>query len=482
MHVLAIDAGTTSITALVLDEARTVVGRAQSEFGQHHPQPGWVEQDAVEIHDTCLRVAKAACKEAGVRPKDLAGVGLTVQRETTVVWDRASGEPIHNAIVWQDRRTAAACQRIGRKAQKWVRQRTGLVVDPYFSASKVAWLLEHVDGARRRADAGELAFGTLDSWLAWKWTGQHVTDDTNASRTMLWDIHEGAWDDDLLELWKVPANMLPDVVPSSHVVGPIKALGGAPLAALVGDQQGALFGQGCFAAGDAKITYGTGCFLLRHTGSKPVDSKHGLLTTRAASTDATPQFALEGSVFIGGAAIQWLRDGIGVIDAAPDVNGLAQEVPDAGGVVLVPAFAGLGAPYWDAEARGAVLGITGGTTKAHLARATLDAIAQQCADVLDAMEKDAGKRLRRIAVDGGASRSDLLLQLQATVLRRPVERPENVETTALGAGYLAGLAVGAWTLDDLQRAPTTTFSPGKRDAAARKRWHAAVKAARAFRP
>ena len=482
MHVLAIDAGTTGVTGLVLDAERQVVGRAYGEIRQRYPQPGWVEHDPMEIRNRSIELAHAACKEAGIRPRDVQGVGITNQRETTVVWDAASGEPIHPAIVWQDRRTVDVCHKL-RRQQKAVRAKTGLQVDAYFSATKIAWILDHVKGARKRAEVGELRFGTVDTWLAWSLTGEHVTDPTNASRTLLWDIHRSCWDDDLLELFGVPRAMLPDVVPSSHVIGPCQDLGGAPLAALVGDQQAALFGQGATEAGQAKNTYGTGCFLLQHTGTVPVTSKHGLLTTRAASLDDTPQYALEGSVFVGGAAIQWLRDGLGVLEASSDVNDLAGTVDDADGVVVVPAFAGLGAPHWDGDIRGAVLGITPGTSKAHLARATLDAIAWQVDDVLRAMAKDSGEAVKELRVDGGASQSDLLLQLQADASGCKVVRAKDVETTARGAAALAGIAVGAWDAPSMHAAKR--FQPqAKRGAvkASRKRWHAAIKAASRFKP
>ena len=482
MHVLAIDAGTTGVTALVLDANRQVVGRAYAEFTQHHPQPGWVEHDADEIHRVVLDVAKKACKAAKVKPKDLVAVGITNQRETTVLWDRATGEPVHRALVWQDRRTAKACGKVSKRWQKKIRERTGLVVDPYFSATKLQWLLDEVPGVRKRAQAGKLAFGTIDTWLAWKLTGEHVTDPTNASRTMLWDIHQSAWDAELLELFGVPAEVLPDVVPSSHVIGPCKDLGGAPLAALVGDQQAALFGQGCTAPGEAKNTYGTGCFLLQHTGAEAAASKHGLLTTRAASLDDTAQFALEGSVFVGGAAIQWLRDGLQIIEHAPEVNDVAEA--DAGGVVVVPAFAGLGAPHWDPDARGAILGLTAGTGRGHIARATLEAIAFQSSDVLNAMEKDSGHKLAALRVDGGASQSDVLMQFQADLLGRPVERAAMVESTALGAGLLAGIAVGAWGPDASPPAGDRFEASAKRrDARAQqKAWQKAVKAVRSYKP
>ncbi len=475
-HVLAIDAGTTGVTALLLDRDRQVQARAYAEFTQIYPRPGWVEHDALEILATAESVAARALQHAGISPADVA-VGITNQRETTVVWDGA-GRPVHHALVWQDRRTADRCDALADHADE-IRAKTGLVTDPYFCATKLEWILQHVDGA----GAPGHRFGTIDAWLAWKWTGRHVTDPTNASRTMLWDIHRSRWDDDLLTLFGVPAHMLPEVVPSSSVVGDITSgpLAGATLAALVGDQQAALYGQGCTQAGQAKNTYGTGCFLLQHTGSEAVASSHGLLTTRAASLDEAPQYALEGSVFVGGAAIQWLRDGIKIIDSSPGVNDRASEGDDNGGVVVVPAFAGLGAPYWDAHARGAILGLTRGTTRRHIARATLESIAHQSRDLVEAMAADSGIALPALRVDGGAAASDLLMQAQADLLQVPVERPGDLETTALGAAALAAHAVGmGWSARDEQM---TRFTPrlAPDDVAQRvARWHAAVAAVRSF--
>ncbi len=484
---MALDAGTTGITALVLDESRRIVGRAYQEFDQHFPRPGRVEHDASEIWAVAQTVLEAALANAGAEVAEVAALGITNQRETTVLWDRTTGQPVHNALVWQDRRTADLCDELRPAWQDRVRAKTGLVLDPYFSATKLHWLLENVAGARERAARGELAFGTIDTWLAWNLTGQHVTDPTNASRTMLWDIHKGAWDQELLDLFGVPVSVLPDVVPSSHIVGAIQngPLSGVPVAALVGDQQAALFGQRCFEAGQAKNTYGTGCFLLQHTGTEAVESQHGLLTTRAASIGNGPaQFALEGSVFVGGAAIQWLRDGLKMIDEALGVNNEAEKTEDSGGVVVVPAFAGLGAPYWDPHARGAVLGLTRGTSRRHIARATLESIAFQSADVLKAMESDSGLRLPELRVDGGATQSDILMQFQADLLGRPVVRPADVESTALGAAYLAGLAVGAWNLADLAKVPpgATVFEPQEREGMEEKKrsWERAVDAVRAF--
>lgn len=486
MTVLALDAGTTGVTALLLDGDRRVVGRASREFSQHYPRPGWVEHDASEIAQVADQVMREAVDQAGVDPSKVAAIGITNQRETTVLWDRQTGRPVHNAIVWQDRRTADRCEELRPEWQDRVRDRTGLVLDPYFCATKLEWLLHNVEGARKEATRGRLAFGTIDSWLTWHLTGAHVTDHTNASRTLLWDIRRSDWDSELLELFGVPDAVLPEVVPSSGQVGHVRTgpFQGVPVAGLVGDQQAALFGQRCFQPGQGKNTYGTGCFLLQHTGTDATRSDHGLLTTRAASVDGRSQFALEGSVFVGGAAIQWLRDGLKMIDQSPDVNDEAAKSDDSGGVVVVPAFAGLGAPYWDPHARGAVLGLTRGTSRRHIARATLESIAFQSADVLNAMESDSGLRLPALRVDGGASQSDLLMQFQADLIQRPVVRPENVETTALGSGFLAGLAVDAWSLDELEVEPegATVFEPRDVDVAARKAaWSSAVAAVRAFR-
>jgi glycerol kinase len=451
-YVLALDQGTTSSRAIVFDAAGGIRGRAQREFAQHFPQAGWVEHDPEDLWRTQLDCAREALARAGLSAGDLAGIGITNQRETTLVWERASGRPIANAIVWQDRRTAAACaafKAAGHEAG--VRARTGLVLDPYFSATKLAWLLDRIPGARARAERGELAFGTVDTWLAWRLSGGalHVTDHTNASRTLLYDLARGDWDDGLLELFGIPRALLPRVVPSSGVAGETDpaVLGAAvPIAGMAGDQQAALFGQACHAPGMAKNTYGTGCFMLMHCGGQPAVSGSGLIATRAAS--ATPAFAVEGSVFIGGAVVQWLRDGLGVIAAASDVEALAASVPDTQGVYFVPAFAGLGAPHWDAHARGAIVGLTRGTTAAHLARAALESIAYQSADLMSAMQRDAGAAPEALRVDGGATANDLLMQFQADILGIPVVRPRVLETTALGAAYLAGLAVGVWSGPD----------------------------------
>jgi len=449
-HVLALDQGTTSSRAIVFDPEGSAVAVAQGELRQIYPQPGCVEHAAEEIWGSQVAVAAEALARAGLSARDLAAVGITNQRETVVVWERATGRPLSNAIVWQDRRTAGLCDRLRQDGlEPLFRARTGLLLDPYFSGTKIAWILEHVAGARAAAEAGRLAFGTVDSWLIWKLTGGalHVTDVTNASRTLLWNIHTGAWDPELLDALGVPAEMLPEVRSSSEVYAEtLPAILGAPvpIAGVAGDQQAALFGQACVQPGMAKNTYGTGCFLLLNTGSRPVDSKSRLLTTPAWRIGERTDFALEGSVFAGGAVVQWLRDGLGLIRSSAEVEALAASVPDAGGVVLVPAFTGLGAPHWDPYARGTLLGITRGTTAGHIARAALEGIAFQVADVLTAMEADSGVPLAELRVDGGAAVNDLLMQLQADLIGVPVARPANPETTALGAAYLAGLAVGVW--------------------------------------
>jgi glycerol kinase len=448
-YVLALDQGTTSSRALVFDREGTVRGSAQQEFRQIFPHPGWVEHDATEIWATQSGVLHEALAKAGVGAGDIAAIGITNQRETTVLWDRRTGRPVAHAIVWQDRRTAPYCDELRAAGHApMIARKTGLVLDAYFSGTKLKWLLDHVPGARARAADGELAFGTIDSWLVWNLTGgrEHVTDPSNASRTLLYDIHRGDWDDELLALFDVPRAVLPRLVPSSGVVA-TAPLGGVdvPIAGIAGDQQAALFGQACHAPGLAKNTYGTGCFLLLNTGTRAVASQNNLLTTVAWERAGQRDYALEGSVFIGGAVVQWLRDGLRIIRTAADIGPLAASVPDNGGVYLVPAFAGLGAPHWDAYARGAVFGLTRGATGGHLARAALEAIAFQSADVLAAMQKDAGLTLTELRVDGGATASDLLMQFQADLLGVPVVRPKVLETTALGAGYLAGLAVGYWT-------------------------------------
>ena len=449
MYVMALDQGTTSSRAIVFDRGGHIRSIAQHETTQHFPRPGWVEQDARELWATQIEAAEGALRAAAIDGSRIAAVGIANQRETTLVWDRRTGEPIANAIVWQDRRTAGACEDLRRAGvERLVSARTGLRPDPYFSATKIAWLLDHVGGARERAEAGELAFGTVDAWLAFRLTGGrlHVTDPTNASRTLLYDIHARAWDDELLDLFRVPRALLPEVRRSSEVYGEIDApaLRGVPLAGIGGDQQAALLGQLCTERGSVKTTYGTGCFALLHTGAAPQPSERGLLTTTACSTDGEPRYALEGSVFTGGAVVRWLRDGLGLIRAAEDVEPLAASVPDTGGVFLVPAFTGLGAPHWDPHARGAIVGLTLGTGAGHVARAALEGIAFQVADLLDELAADAGAAPAEMRVDGGAARNDLLMQFQADVTGLPVVRPAVTESTALGAACLAGLAVGYW--------------------------------------
>ncbi len=460
-YLLALDQGTSSSRSIVFDEHGHIVAMAQREFRQIYPQPGWVEHDPFEIWHSQLETAREALAKAGLAARDIRAIGITNQRETTLVWNRRTGLPIHNAIVWQDRRGEPTCARLREQGLGDVFQRsTGLKVDAYFSATKIAWLLDHVAGAREAAERGELAFGTVDSWLLWQLTGGrvHATDVTNASRTMLFDIRQQRWDPELLGHLDVPESLLPQVLPSSHVYGETEpALFGAalPIAGIAGDQQSALFGQACFKAGLAKNTYGTGCFMLMHTGGQFQPSHNGLLTTSAAQVASPqggdlggPQYALEGSVFIGGAVVQWLRDGLRAIQGSGEVQSLAESVPDAGGVMFVPAFTGLGAPYWDAQARGAIVGLTRGSTVAHIARAALESIAFQSAALLQAMARDAqasgGSPVTELRVDGGACVNNLLMQFQADLLGIPVVRPQVIETTALGAAYLAGLATGVW--------------------------------------
>ncbi len=448
--ILALDQGTTSSRAIVFDRRGRAVATAQQEFAQHYPQPGWVEHDPRDLWASTRRTALGAVAEANLTGRAIAALGLTNQRETTLLWDRRTGRPLHRAIVWQDRRTAAACAALKRRGlESLFRQRTGLLLDPYFSGTKLAWLLDHVPGARRRAERGELAFGTVDTWLLWQLTGGrvHATDATNAARTLLLNLRTAGWDDELLKILRIPREVLPEVRASSGVFGEVSAvpaLNGLPISGIAGDQHAALFGQACWSPGMAKNTYGTGCFLLMHTGQKPVVSKNNLLTTIAWQIDGRLEYVLEGSVFIGGAVVQWLRDGLGLIAKSVDVEKLAAQVADNGGVYLVPAFAGLGAPHWDAAARGVITGLTRGSNAGHLARAALESIAYQSADLLRAMAADCGRQLRELRVDGGATVNDALMQFQADLLRVPVVRPRTTETTALGAAYLAGLAVGYW--------------------------------------
>jgi glycerol kinase len=476
--IVALDQGTTSSRALVFGRDAIVLGAAQREFTQHYPRSGWVEHDPDEIWSTQSGVASEALAAADRSARDVAAIGITNQRETTIVWERATLRPIAPAIVWQDRRTAAAVdERAARPGvEELVRERSGLVMDAYFSASKLAWILEHVEGARARAERGELAFGTVDSWLVARLTrGEvHVTDVTNASRTMLFDITQLDWDDELLELWGIPRALLPEVRGSSEVYGQVAdglPLAGTPIAGIAGDQQAATFGQACFRPGQAKNTYGTGCFLVMNTGDAPVASRNRLLTSIAWRRPGELRYALEGSIFIAGAVVQWLRDGLGLIRRSEDVEALARSVPDAGGVYLVPAFAGLGAPHWDPYARGTIVGITRGTTAGHIARAALEGIAFQVVDVVRAMERDAGTALSELRVDGGAARNDALMQFQADLLGTTVLRPAVTETTALGAAFLAGLAVGVWSGPDEiaamwreERRFEPAMAPAERDA------------------
>lgn len=485
-HVLALDEGTTSCRAVVFDESGAVCGLSQQEFQQQFPEPGWVEHDANEIWTAQLAVARDALSKASLKASDLAAIGITNQRETTVVWDRQTGQPIGNAIVWQDRRTAGACEKLRRDgASAMVMERTGLVLDAYFSATKIAWILDHVAGARQRAEEGKLAFGTIDSWLIWKLTNgkSHLTDVTNASRTLLFNIQTRQWDDELLRLFNVPRSVLPDVCDSSIVVAELAAdlLGSSvPIAGIAGDQQAALFGQLCTEPGATKTTYGTGCFMLQSTGDKALMSRNQLITTIAAALPGQKGYALEGSVFIGGAVVQWLRDALGVIKASADIRKLASSVPDSGGVVFVPAFAGLGAPYWDSNSRGMMIGLTRGSTAAHIARAAVEAIAHQVADLVEAMQADSGTRLKAMRVDGGATCDDLLMQFQADLLGVPLIRPAVTEITSRGAAFLAGLATGVWKgLPDLQKLDQIDhrFEPqlsAKLVAASRERWRRAV--------
>lgn len=474
-YILALDQGTTSSRAIIFNRTGGVITSAQQEFPQLFPQPGRVEHDANTIWSTQLNVAAEALLKARLTANDIAAIGITNQRETTLVWDRATGQPIHNAIVWQDRRTAAMCERLKtRGLAPMIRRKTGLVIDAYFSATKLQWLLKHVPGARARARAGQLAFGTIDSWLLWKLTDGrcHVTDASNASRTMLFNIRTATWDDELLRLFGVPRAMLPEVRDSIELYGETTALGGSiPIAGIAGDQQAALFGQICTRPGTVKNTYGTGCFLLMHTGTKPIASRNKLVTTVAWRRGGRLEYALEGSIFIAGAVVQWLRDELGLVRSSHEIETLAAQAPDNGGVYLVPAFAGLGAPHWDSYARGLIIGLTRGSGRPQIARAALEGIAYQVADVLKAMHGDAGVRLRELRVDGGASANNLLMQFQADVLGVPVVRPRVTETTALGAAYLAGLGVGFWKdMDEIaaQWQVDRRFTPDIRPAARKK--------------
>ncbi|MEW9582195.1 glycerol kinase GlpK [Paraburkholderia sp. DGU8] len=491
-YILALDQGTTSSRAMLFDRRGSIVSIAQKEFQQLYPHSGWVEHDPQEIWSTQAGVAAEAVTRAGLNGTSIAAIGITNQRETTIVWDRETGHPVYNAIVWQDRRTAGFCDELKAQGlEPTVRAKTGLPIDSYFSATKIRWILEHVEGAREKAQQGRLAFGTVDSWLVWNFTkgGLHITDVTNASRTMLFNIHTLKWDDDLLDALDIPRSMLPEVRPSSEVYGPIKTTVFAskiPLAGIAGDQHAALFGQMCTDSGMVKNTYGTGCFLVMNTGDKPIESKNNLVTTIAWQIGDRIDYALEGSIFIGGAVVQWLRDGLGIIKHAADIEALARGVPHCDGVYLVPAFAGLGAPHWNPHARGTLFGVTRGTRSAHIARAALDSIAYQSLDVLKAMEADSGIRIGELRVDGGACANDLLMQFQADILGVDAVRPQVAETTALGAAYLAGLAVGYWQDVDALKSQwklERRFMPALPDAEVKAcvdGWQRAIRAAKAW--
>jgi glycerol kinase len=451
-YILAIDQGTTSSRAIIFDKGTNIVASSQKELTQIFPESGWVEQDANEIWLSVMYVIMDVITKSGIQPEQISGIGITNQRETTIIWDKKTGVPIHNAIVWQSRQSAEICDELKEMGlEELIHKKTGLVIDPYFSGTKVKWILDHVEGARQKAENGELLFGTIDSWLVWKLSGEkcHVTDYSNASRTLLFNIYDLKWDEELLEIFQVPKEMLPEVKPSSYIYGytvPYHFFGQEiPIAGIAGDQQAALFGQACFEPGMAKNTYGTGCFMLMNTGDKAIESNHGLLTTIAWGIDGKVEYALEGSIFVAGSAIQWLRDGLEMFHTASESEEIANQVEDSDGVYIVPAFVGLGAPYWDDKARGSVYGLTRGTTKAHFVRATLDSIAYQTKDIIIAMSKDSGIDLKRLKVDGGAVKNNILMQFQSDILDVPVERAVVNETTALGAAYLAGLAVGYWT-------------------------------------
>ena len=490
--ILSLDQGTTSSRAIIFNKQGNIVAIAQKEFTQMFPQPGWVEHDANEIWSTQLGVATEAVLKAGITVNEVAAIGITNQRETTVVWDRATSQPIYNAIVWQDRRTAAYCDLLKDEGHaKKIKDKTGLVTDAYFSGTKVKWILDNVDGARAKAERGELCFGTIDSWLLWKLTNGmvHATDVSNASRTLLYNIHELKWDEDLLNLFDIPASMLPDVRSSSEIYGYTQNVLTAvkiPVSGMAGDQQSALFGQMCTEPGMVKNTYGTGCFMLMNTGSKPVESNNNLLTTIAWKINGEVQYALEGSVFIGGAVVQWLRDGLKIIQNSGDVEELAGKVKDNGGVYVVPAFTGLGAPYWNQYAKGTIVGLSRGSTDAHIARAAVESIAFQSMDVLKSMEADAGISIKEVRVDGGATINNILMQFQADILHTNVIRPQVTETTALGAAFLAGLAVGYWkNIEELHQywQQDKSFTPemsNERREDLQKNWKKAVRAAQAW--
>ncbi|HEV2469185.1 MAG TPA: glycerol kinase GlpK [Candidatus Sulfotelmatobacter sp.] len=484
-YVLALDQGTTSSRALLFDHEGTVASVAQREFQQIFPQPGWVEHNPDEIISSQIAVAVEVIAQARAHADEIAAIGIANQRETAIVWNRETGQPIHNAIVWQDRRTADLCERLRKEGHAdLIRQRTGLLIDSYFSATKISWILENVPGARSLADAGRLAFGTVDSWLVWNLTEGHVhaTDTTNASRTMLFNIHKCDWDTELLDLLRIPRSMMPNVLSSSETSGKVQGVNGLeqiPIAGIAGDQQAALFGQRCASPGMTKNTYGTGCFMLQNTGRRAVASSNRLVTTVAWKLGHTTEYALEGSVFIGGAVVQWLRDGLGLIRKSEEVEALAKSVPDNGGVYFVPAFVGLGAPHWDSYARGSIFGLTRGSTAGHIARAAVESIAYQVADLLDAMRRDSGDEVGELRVDGGAAANDSLMQFQADILGVPVVRPAVTETTALGAAYLAGLAAGFWKASDLAKSAghDRRFEPsmlGSKARTLRDRWQEAV--------
>jgi len=485
-YILSLDQGTTSSRALLFDDRGAVVSVAQREFTQFFPQPGWVEHDPEEIAASQIAVAREALSKAKLQSSDIAAIGITNQRETTIVWDRVTGQPIHNAIVWQDRRTAALCEQLKTQGHEpLIQQRTGLLIDAYFSATKISWMLENVANARGLAESGRLAFGTVDSWLLWKLTGGrvHVTDVSNASRTMLFNIHSGQWDNELLELFQIPLSMLPSVRPSSDVYGEVSSvpgLNGISIAGIAGDQQSALFGQQCTTPGLTKNTYGTGCFMLQSTGGRAINSTNRLVTTVAWKIGHQTDYALEGSVFVGGAVVQWLRDSLGIIRASFEVEALANSVPDNGGVYFVPAFVGLGAPHWDSYARGALFGLSRGSNAGHIARAALESIAYQVADLMDAVQTDTNTPLEELRVDGGASANDALMQFQSDILGVPVVRPSMTETTALGAAFLAGLAAGFWKgLQSISELPREErrFEPRMPQSQARhlrERWNEAV--------
>jgi len=449
-YILALDQGTTSSRAIVFDKKGTIISTAQKEFKQIYPKAGWVEHDGNEIWSSQAGVAAEAIAQAGLNGNNLAALGITNQRETTLIWDRKNGKPVYNAIVWQDRRTSDFCDQLKSQGlTETFRKKTGLILDSYFSATKIKWILDNVEGVRKRAENGELAFGTMDTWLIWNFTrGElHITDVTNASRTMLYNIHDSEWDSEILDILDIPESILPEVKPSSEMYGRTKTTifaSKVPIAGIAGDQQAALFGQRCIKSGMVKNTYGTGCFMVMNTGSKPIESKNNLLTTIAWKVDGKVEYALEGSIFIAGAVVQWLRDELGIIRKSSDVEALANSVPDNDGVYLVPAFAGLGAPHWNQHARGTLVGLTRGSNAGHIARAALEGIAYQAMDVLKSMEKDSGISIKELRVDGGATANNLLMQFQSDVLQAPVIRPKVLETTALGAAYLAGLAVGYW--------------------------------------